>query len=191
MEPGGAWDTVELLDEDGRSIGSLGKREAHEAPGRLHRGFSVFLFDEAGRLLLQRRAVSKYHFGGRWSNSCCSHPPPGADAVIAAQRRVQLELGVNATLQAVGSFRYMAADETSPLVEREDDTVLVGYVRGDVTIAADPDEVSDVRFVALDDLRRDLDTSPGDFTPWFAVGLEHVLRAGHPTQGDRTEGAPP
>ena len=85
---------LELVDEDGTTIGTAEKLSAHTAPGRLHRAFSVFLFDESGRLLLQRRALGKYHSPGVWSNTCCGHPYPGEKPFAAAARRVSEELGV-------------------------------------------------------------------------------------------------
>ncbi|MGW9367009.1 isopentenyl-diphosphate Delta-isomerase, partial [Streptomyces albidoflavus] len=85
---------LELVDEDGNTIGTAEKLSAHQAPGRLHRAFSVFLFDERGRLLLQQRALGKYHSPGVWSNTCCGHPYPGEAPFAAAGRRAVQELGV-------------------------------------------------------------------------------------------------
>jgi isopentenyl-diphosphate Delta-isomerase len=176
---GGVSEVVHLLHDDGTPAGVMEKRAAHENPGHLHRAFSVFLFDES-RVLLQRRAASKYHFAGRWSNACCSHHPETASLESFARGRVSYELGLEATLQHVGSFRYAAVDEVSGLVEREDDTVLVGYVRSDVVVAANPSEASETRFVPIPELEHELRIFPQDSTPWLAEGLRCVLRAGHP-----------
>lgn len=175
-----ASEVVQLLSDDGTPAGVMAKRAAHEGQGYLHRGFSVFLFDETGRVLLQRRAASKYHFAGRWSNACCSHPLETAGVEASARRRVSFELGIEAALEAVGSFRYTAVDEASGLVEREDDTVLVGYVRSDATVVPNPTEVWETRFIAIPDLERELRTSPDDSTPWLARALSCVTAAGHP-----------
>ncbi len=93
---------LELVDEDGRTIGTAEKLSAHQAPGQLHRAFSVFLFDEQGRLLLQQRALGKYHSPGVWSNTCCGHPYPGEAPFAAAARRTFEELGVSPSLLARG-----------------------------------------------------------------------------------------
>lgn len=173
-------DLVELIDDAGRSMGICSKIEAHEPPGRLHRAFSVFLFDDAGRIMLQRRAAAKYHFARRWSNACCSHPPPGADVGTSAVARLRAELGISTDLAQVASFRYRATDPVSRLVEREEDTVFVGYVPSDVSVEPDPAEVAAVRFLDLDELSAEIERSPAEFTPWLAAALELVQRAGHP-----------
>ena len=89
---------LELVDENGMTIGTAEKLAAHQAPGQLHRAFSVFLFDERGRLLLQQRALGKYHSPGVWSNTCCGHPYPGEAPFAAAARRTFEELGVSPAL---------------------------------------------------------------------------------------------
>lgn len=173
-------DLVELIDDAGRSVGTCRKLEAHVPPGRLHRAFSVFLFDDAGRILLQRRADAKYHFAGRWSNACCSHPAPGADVSRAASERLKAELGIVTDLEHVASFRYRASDPVSRLVEHEEDTVFVGYIPRQVTVEPDPAEVAAVRFLELDELSAEIERSPAEFTPWLAGALELVRMADHP-----------
>lgn len=150
------------------------KLAAHESPGVMHRAFSVFLFDAEGRVLLQRRADEKHHFRGRWSNTCCSHPRPGEGVEDGASRRLREELGIDATASEVGSFTYRALDADSGLVEVEFDHVLVGRHAGPAR--PDPDEVSEVRWVTLADLRRRLETEPEAFTPWLAPALQVVER---------------
>jgi isopentenyl-diphosphate delta-isomerase len=175
-----ASEVVELLNDDGTTAGVMPKRAAHESPGHLHRGFSVLLFDEAGRVLLQRRAASKYHFAGKWSNTCCSHPADSAVVEAVARSRLSYELGIDAMLESAGSFRYTAVDDASGLVEREDDTVLVGYVRSDLVVVPNPAEVWSTRFISIPDLQAEFRRSPGDSTPWLAEALQCVIRAGHP-----------
>ena len=173
-------EVVQLVGDDGTPAGVMAKLAAHESPGYLHRGFSVFLFDETGRVLLQRRASSKYHFAGKWSNTCCSHPEASVSDEVTARRRLVLELGLDTPVAPVGSFMYTAIDHASGLVEREDDTVLVGYVRSDVILAPDPAEVSSTRFISIPDLQDEIRRTPGDSTPWLAPALQCVIGAGHP-----------
>ena len=159
-------DVVVLVDEHGADVGTAGKLAAHRAPGRLHRAFSVFVFTSDGRLVLQRRAATKYHFAGRWSNSCCGHPRPGEPVLEAARRRLFEELGVTCALVEVGTFRYTARDEASGLVEAELDHVLVGVC--DDQPAPDPAEVDAVRAVTVGELDEGLRSEPGAYTPWLA-----------------------
>lgn len=163
---------VVLVDSEGRPIGTADKRAAHEPPGRLHLAFSVFLFGPDGTLLLQQRAAGKYHFGGAWANTCCSHPEPGEEVVVSATRRVREELGLSCELSPAGTFTYRAVDPVSGLVENEYDHVLVGATDGSA-LEPDPYEVASVSFADPEGLR-----SKGDrdgFAPWFAEALELAL----------------
>ena len=173
---------LELVDEDGVTIGTAEKLSAHLAPGRLHRAFSVFLFDDAGRLLLQRRALGKYHSPGVWSNTCCGHPYPGEQPFVAAARRTAEELGVApALMREAGTVRYNHPDPASGLVEQEYNHLYVGVVRG--ALDPDPEEIGDTAFVTaaeLDALREE-----GPFSAWFMT----VLDAARPTVREVTGGA--
>lgn len=162
-------DQVILVDTDAVPIGTAEKLEAHRSPGLLHLALSVFLFDDQGRLLLQRRSPDKYHFRGLWSNTCCSHPRPGEAPVPAGRRRLREEMGIDAELRALGTFRYRAEDPGTGMVETEIDHVLIGGYEGD----PDPDaaEVSQWRWVDLDDLAIDLVQRPGAYTPWLPKSL--------------------
>ena len=151
------------------------KLAAHAPPGFLHRAFSVMLVDDEQRVLLQQRAMSKYHFGGRWTNTCCSHPGPGDDLIAVARSRLGFEMGVDsADLRPIGSFEYRATDRRSGLVEHELDHVLMGATSGSPT--PNPDEVADSRWVRLDAIRTELSGAPDDFTPWFPLVLDVVDR---------------
>jgi isopentenyl-diphosphate Delta-isomerase len=163
----------------------MDKLDAHRAPGTLHRAFSVFLFDPCGRLLLQRRSAEKYHFRGRWSNTCCSHPRPGESAPAAGRRRLGEELALDVPLVDAGAFVYQAADPHSGLVEREYDHVLVGWVDPDATEPApDPAEVEDIRWVGAGALRAALERQPLRFTPWLPLALPlAVARCGRDGHG--------
>lgn len=163
---------VVLVDENDRELGSTGKLAAHEAGGRLHRAFSVFVFGSGDRLLLQRRAEGKYHFGGLWTNTCCGHPRPGETVEAAASRRLWEEMGISPELEKVTSFVYEAFDPESGLTEREYDHVFRGYYAGEP--APDPGEVSGWRWAAPEDLARSLTESPGDYTPWFPLAASRL-----------------
>lgn len=159
----GSREQVVLVDGDDRAIGRMEKLAAHRE-GRLHRAFSVFVFDGAGRLLLQRRALGKYHSPGLWSNTCCGHPRPGEDTLAAAQRRLMEEMGLHCELEHVHSFIYRA-DLGDGLWEHELDHVFVGTTRDEPR--PHPDEVAEWRAVPRAALEEELAHAPGGFTVWF------------------------
>ncbi|WP_448317009.1 isopentenyl-diphosphate Delta-isomerase [Streptomyces sp. CO7] len=160
---------LELVDEQGVTIGTEEKLTAHQAPGLLHRAFSVFLFDNRGRLLLQQRALGKYHSPGVWSNTCCGHPYPGEAPFAAAARRTFEELGVSPALLAeAGTVRYNHPDPASGLVEQEFNHLFVGLVRGRPD--PDPQEVGDIAFVTPEELEKRHDADP--FSAWFMTVLD-------------------
>lgn len=165
-------ENVVLVDENDREAGSATKLAAHEDGGRLHRAFSVFVFDAGGRMLLQRRAKDKYHFGGLWTNTCCGHPRPGELVEEAASRRLWEEMGISPTLTRVTSFVYEAFDPESGLTEREYDHVFRGYYEGDPD--PDPAEVSGWDWVSTEELARDLARSPASYTPWFPLAAARL-----------------
>lgn len=163
--------TVVLVDETGSVLGEAPKLEAHGAPGRLHLAFSVFLYRADGRVLLQRRAATKYHFPGVWANACCSHPGPGEEVVASAERRLVEELGLICALEQVGSFIYRATCPASGLVEHELDHVLVGTTAGEPT--PDPYEVDATQWEEPDLLlagRTNL--REGLLAPWLLPALQ-------------------
>ncbi|MEN8654488.1 isopentenyl-diphosphate Delta-isomerase [Streptomyces sp. 21So2-11] len=160
---------LELVDEDGNTIGTAEKLSAHQAPGRLHRAFSVFLFDEAGRLLIQRRALGKYHSPGVWSNTCCGHPYPGESPFAAAARRTHEELGISPSLLAeAGTVRYNHPDPDSGLVEQEYNHLFVGMAQA--PLRPDPQEVGETAFVTVDELAERHAKAP--FSAWFHTVLD-------------------
>src|SRR5262249_12568121 len=166
---------VELVTREGDPAGSCSVDEAHTAPGRLHRAFSVVLFDRIGRTLVQRRAAAKSRFGGLWSNTCCSHPAPGSPVIAFAVRRMGEELGLEVpTLTDVGRFVYQAADGVRGWVEYEYDHVLVHTIPA-VRPDPDPAEVDGWRWVDTAELRAELLARPELFTPWFSQVLDHAL----------------
>ncbi|MFF7728736.1 isopentenyl-diphosphate Delta-isomerase [Streptomyces sp. NPDC008001] len=160
---------LELVDEDGRTIGTAEKLSAHIAPGKLHRAFSVFLFDDKGRLLLQRRALEKYHSPGVWSNTCCGHPYPGEPPFVAAARRTGEELGLApALLREAGTVRYNHPDPDSGLVEQEYNHLFVGIVRAEPRPA--PEEIAETAFVTPEEL--DALRARFPFSAWFMTVLD-------------------
>jgi isopentenyl-diphosphate delta-isomerase len=160
---------VELVDSSGAVIGSTTVSEAHTAPGQLHRAFSVFVRDASGRVLLQQRAAAKTRFPLRWANTACGHPAPGEDLATAAARRVAEEVGIpGVSLTAVGVYAYYAEDPSSGRVEYEYDHVLVGDLPAGVDPQPDPDEVADLRWVAVGDLLKDLGADARAYAPWLA-----------------------
>jgi len=162
---------VILVDAEDRALGFAGKLEAHVA-GALHRAVSVFAFDADGRLLLQRRAAGKYHSGGLWSNSACTHPRAHERTIDAARRCMREELGVEChALEPAFAFTYRA--QVSPtLVEHEYDHVFVARVRA--PLAPNADEVEAWRAVALDEVRRDVAADPSRYSAWFPLALERL-----------------
>lgn len=160
---------LELVDESGVTIGTAEKLSAHQPPGRLHRAFSVFLFDTEGRLMLQQRAAGKYHSPGVWSNTCCGHPYPGEAPFAAAARRTYEELGVSPSLLAeAGTVRYNHPDPASGLVEQEYNHLFVGLVRDKPR--PDADEVGAVAFVTPAELAERHGRDP--FSAWFMTVLD-------------------
>ncbi|MBV9025995.1 MAG: isopentenyl-diphosphate Delta-isomerase [Streptomycetaceae bacterium] len=144
---------LELVDESGVTIGTAEKLSAHLPPGRLHRAFSVFLFDDDGRVLMQRRALGKYHSPGVWSNTCCGHPYPGEHPFVAAARRTSEELGIAPVLlREAGTVQYNHPDPASGLVEQEYNHLFVGLVRAEPR--PDPAEVAETAFVTPEELEK-------------------------------------
>jgi len=169
-------DQVILVNEHDEPIGTAEKLAAHRHDGQLHRAFSIFLFDERGRMLIQRRASEKYHFPSLWTNACCSHPRPGETVDIAARRRLWEELGIRTNLKLLFTFLYSARDPESGLVEREFDHVLAGRIRGESK--PNPEEVSAVDLLDFDQLERSCAERPGDYTPWFRLALRELRDRG-------------
>jgi isopentenyl-diphosphate delta-isomerase len=161
---------VILVDEKDLPLGSMEKMEAHEK-GLLHRAFSVFIFNHEGEMLLQRRALHKYHSGGLWTNSCCSHPRPGEEVLAAAQRRLQEELGFVAPLEKLFDFVYRAEFHNG-LVEHEFDHVFVG--KHDGPVKYNEEEVMDYCYRSIDDLKAWLSKEPGQFTEWFQLAFPRI-----------------
>jgi isopentenyl-diphosphate delta-isomerase len=145
----------------------MDKMEAHEK-GLLHRAFSVFIFNTKGEMLLQQRALSKYHSGGLWTNACCSHPMPGEETQDAARRRLLEEMGFSATLEKTFSFIYKTGFDNG-LTEHEVDHVFTGTYDG--IILPDPEEVQDYKYQPADLIRRSIEAEPQLYTSWFKIAF--------------------
>lgn len=155
---------VVLVNDRGRRVGVAGKLEAHRK-GLLHRAFSVFIFNERGEMLLQKRAASKYHFAGLWSNACCSHPREGEKILSAAKRRLMEELNFQTPLTSYGAITYKFFDSKSGLTEHEYDYNFSGVFNG--AIDFNRNEVEAVRWISISKLKKELKVEPQKFTPWF------------------------
>ena len=159
------------VDAQDRETGRVEKMEAHRR-GILHRAFSIFVFDEDDRLLLQRRARRKYHSGGLWSNTCCSHPVAGEPLLVSAHRRLREEMGFDCGLEPAFGFVYRATLDGG-LVEHEFDHVLVGRFQG--APAPDAREVEDWKWEGLPAIQAQLAENPTTFTAWFKTALDGLL----------------
>ncbi len=164
---------VILVDENDNEIGAMEKLAAHQNGGALHRAFSIFIFNDEGKMLLQQRAARKYHFSGLWTNACCSHPRPSETIEAAAARRLPEEFKFETPLQKLFCFSYQAHDENSGLTEQEIDHVFVGNWNG----APQPnaEEIRNWQWIEVADLRADIAQNPTRYTPWFRVVLEQFL----------------
>jgi isopentenyl-diphosphate delta-isomerase len=170
---------VELVDATGNPIGAATVADSHQAPGMLHRAFSVFLRDTDGRVLLQQRAAVKTRFPLRWANSCCGHPTPGQSLADAAAQRLSEELGVTGVqVTEVGVYQYYAADPETGRVEHEYDHVLIGDLPAEAQPQPDPDEVADLRWVTVPELVDEIKSDPRPYAPWLR-GVTDCLAA-HP-----------
>jgi isopentenyl-diphosphate delta-isomerase len=168
-------ESVILVDTGGQAIGMMDKLEAHQN-GNLHLAFSVFIFNSKGQLLLQQRALDKYHSGGLWTNTCCSHPRAGETIIDAGRRRLKEEMGMETELTELFQFSYRHEFENG-LIEHEYDHVLIGI--SDQLPEPDPDEVADFRYMNTGTLVLNLMAQPDIYTPWFRICLDRVLKNYH------------
>ncbi len=156
---------VILVNEKDEKIGLMPKQEAHEK-AVLHRAFSVFIFNDRDELMLQQRALSKYHSPGLWTNTCCSHQRDGETSIEAGKRRLFEEMGFSTELIQKTSFIYKAPFDNG-LTEHEFDHVLVGKYNDDPVI--NPEEVANWKWMPLEDVREDIARHPERYTAWFKI----------------------
>ena len=160
---------VILVDKDDNEVGTMEKMEAHRK-GELHRAFSVLVFNSKGEMLLQKRAKSKYHSGGLWTNACCSHPLPGEKMEATIKRRVQEEIGIDITPTFSYKFLYKTPLDQN-LIEHELDHVFVAEYNDQPRLNSA--EAEDWKYVSLAWLREDVNENPATYTHWFKLILEH------------------
>lgn len=160
-----------LVDDQDNEIGYLNKADCHAGSGVLHRAFSIFLFDDAGRLLLQQRASGKQLWPMFWSNTCCSHPRRGETLEIATARRLDDELNTSSSLEPVYEFTYHAPFGEIG-AERELCHVFLGRVSGEP--AMNPTEIAAIRYVTAEELDSELASDHAAFTPWFRMEWERL-----------------
>jgi len=155
---------VNSLDEE---IGTMEKMEAHKK-GLLHRAFSVFVFNSKNELLIQKRALGKYHSEGLWTNTCCSHPSPSESILQAAERRLMEEMGMACELKSTFSFIYNV-DLDQGLKEHELDHIVIGKSNNDPILNLD--EASDFNWISIVDIKKDMSVFPAKYTSWFKIIL--------------------
>ncbi|NRR90454.1 isopentenyl-diphosphate Delta-isomerase [Winogradskyella undariae] len=159
---------VILVDENDKQIGLMPKMEAHEK-ALLHRAFSVFVFNDKKELMLQQRALYKYHTPGLWTNTCCSHQRDGESNLEAGKRRLQEEMGFVTELEEKTSFIYKAPFENG-LTEHEYDHIMVGYYNDEPVV--NPDEVASWKWMTLEAVKTDILEKPEIYTAWFKIIFE-------------------
>ena len=161
---------VILVDIDDNVLGTMEKMDAHVL-GKLHRAFSIFIFNTSGELLLQQRALTKYHSGGKWTNTCCSHPRLGEETLDAANRRLLEEMGMKCDLQYAFNFTYKA-ELLDGIEEHEYDHVYFGI--SDELPVPDPEEVSAYKYLSMDVLSKDIEQNPNEYTEWLKICFKQV-----------------
>jgi isopentenyl-diphosphate delta-isomerase type 1 len=172
------FDQVILVDAEDTAIGEMAKLPAHE-DGRMHRAFSIVIYriqdDGVVEVLMHKRADTKYHCPGLWTNTCCSHPQPGHSLLDCADERLTQEMGMAADLNRIGTFTYRAEFDNG-LIEYEIDHVFIGEFDGG-PINPDPGEVSNIKWMTLDQVISDIKARPNHYTPWVAQVLDMTKTA--------------
>ncbi|TXJ26056.1 MAG: isopentenyl-diphosphate Delta-isomerase [Chitinophagaceae bacterium] len=161
---------VILVNGQDEETGVAEKMEAHQQ-GLLHRAFSVFIFNSRGEMLLQQRALGKYHSGGLWTNTCCSHPRPGESTRVAAERRLKEEMGFQVSLEKVFDFVYKA-DFDNGLTEYEFDHVFAAEYEGPVNF--NKEEVMGYSYRSMQQIAQSMETDPAQYTAWFRLAFPRV-----------------
>ncbi len=161
---------VILVDDQDKETGTMEKMQAH-VEARLHRAFSVFIFNSSGKLMLQQRSLSKYHSPGLWTNTCCSHPRPGERTLDAAHRRMVEEMGFDCDFTEAFSFIYKAPF-SNELTEHEYDHVFIGI--SDKLPQINEDEVAAFRMSKIETIREDMNRDPEKYTIWFRIAFDRV-----------------
>jgi isopentenyl-diphosphate Delta-isomerase len=161
---------VILVDERDNEIGTMEKMEAHQK-GALHRAFSILIFNSKGEMLIQKRAKTKYHSGGLWTNTCCSHPLPLEKMEVSVRRRLKYEMGIDVSPEFIYKFTYRTS-LNQDLIEYEIDYVFKAVFDGIPSINLE--EVEDWKFIALDELQQLIQSNPHHYTYWFKLIVNHA-----------------
>lgn len=163
---------VILVNTKNNPLGAQEKLQTH-IDGDLHRAFSIFVFNSKGRLLLQKRAKSKYHSGGLWSNTVCSHPKPNESLIKASHRRLKEEMGFDCPLKKSFKFHYKIIFDNG-LIENEIDHVFIGEYNGKIKI--NKNEASDYKWMSLTELKKDFIENSDQYTVWLKMALKNYLK---------------
>jgi isopentenyl-diphosphate delta-isomerase len=163
---------VILVNEQDQQIGIMEKMAAHIVP-RLHRAFSIFIFNSKGELLLQQRALDKYHSPGLWTNTCCSHPRNGETLQEATTRRLQEEMGMTCDMHEVFTFIYKAPVGLG-LIEHEFDHVWFG--QSDEEPEINHEEVEAWKYMSISDIEADMKQHPECYTEWFKISFDEIMK---------------
>ncbi|MBL6447992.1 isopentenyl-diphosphate Delta-isomerase [Fulvivirga sp. 29W222] len=161
---------VVLVDSQDREIGRMEKLEAHKK-GLLHRAFSILIFNSRGELLIHKRDVNKYHSGGLWTNTCCSHPRPSEPLHEAAKRRLMEEMGIDLQPEYLYKFIYKTPLDNQ-LIEHELDHIFTGIFDGKPVI--NRDEVEDWKYIDLKSLKADMEINADNYTHWFKIIIDNI-----------------
>ena len=164
---------VVLVDEDDNQIGLMPKMEAH-LKGKLHRAFSIIIFNSDRKILLQKRASTKYHTPNLWSNTCCSHQREGEDNINAGKRRLNEEMGFVTNLYNFSSFIYRV-EFSNGLIEHENDHIMLGIFDG--TPKPNPNEVDEWKWIDIDILVEDMQINPDHYTAWFMIIMNNYYES--------------
>jgi len=162
---------VILVNENDEQTGVMEKMEAHRK-GLLHRAFSIFIFNDKGEMLLQQRALNKYHSPGLWTNACCSHPRPGEEIITAANRRLAEELSFQTAIVPAFNFTYKASFDNG-LTEHEFDHVLVGNYSLEITFNENEAMACEYKSVAI--IKEEIEVNPEKYTAWFIIAFPKVM----------------
>ena len=164
---------VVLVDQDDNQIGLMPKMEAH-LKGKLHRAFSIIIFNSDRKILLQKRASTKYHTPNLWSNTCCSHQREGEDNLNAGKRRLNEEMGFVTNLYNFSSFIYRV-EFSNGLIEHENDHIMLGVFNG--VPKPNPNEVDDWKWMDIDILVKDMKINPDQYTAWFMIIMNNYHKS--------------
>jgi isopentenyl-diphosphate delta-isomerase len=161
---------VVLVDKNNRKIGVEEKIKAHKE-GKLHRAFSIFIFNSNGKLLIQQRAKTKYHSESLWSNTVCSHPKPNETYLQATHRRLKEEMGFDCKLKKLFCFIYNT-DFLNGLIENEYDCVFVGKFDGKPK--PNRKEIMDYKWISMKKLKKDIILHPNKYSVWLKIALNKI-----------------